>query len=330
MNIGAQILESWAKATLEPDINTYYIENIPMWLNSDIKIDGQLILSTRILDQEIQTLKQIFNQHTQTYYTYVELTQKFGTLSFDFLTYNALINVIPRSWKKVLSDLANEELDLVNESRVQKTLMLRNSVSKHFYWNLLELAHNDDNSSSRYRWETELGIVIIPTMWEALYYLGMSTTVSTKLRYFHYRVLNKILVTNVTRAKWDKDISSKCHYCNQANETILHLLCTCKIISKIWTNLSKWLRYFYNLEIDFTNDIIILNNYSGVHKQMINMYILSTKQLIYAKRCLNEGLIFPEVIERFNYWYNIEKTAIKDEAKYKKFKAKWHLHEQTM
>ena len=120
-------------------------------------------------------------------------------------------------------------------------------------------------------------------------------TISTKLQFFQYRILNKVLTTNVKRHMWNSQKSPLCHWCREEQETVLHLFVYCKVIQRIWRVLSKWLKYFFNIDLVFTDRMIILNNYDGPQGDLINMYILVVKQYIYAKKCLNENLQFAEI-----------------------------------
>ena len=158
----------------------------------------------------------------------------------------------------------------------------------------------------------------------------MYVTTSTKLWAFQYRLLNKILTTNVTRSKLDKSISPLCQFCSIEAETTLHLLYFCIKVKLIWEALVKWIQYFFDINVELTPDIIILNNYNSQLKQLINMYIVVTKQFIYAEKCLKEQLRFAELVERFNYWCNKEKLAITNSKPYSKFKRKWEIHEKKL
>ena len=54
----------------------------------------------------------------------------------------------------------------------------------------------------------------------------------------------------------------------------VHLFVNCEYAVKLWTNLKKWCKYFYNLTIDLEPVTIILNLYSGKEKFLINAFII--------------------------------------------------------
>ena len=49
-------------------------------------------------------------------------------------------------------------------------------------------------------------------------------TNSIKHREFHYKILNQILTTNVTRSKYTLGITGTCYFCEAYKETAAHLL----------------------------------------------------------------------------------------------------------
>ena len=109
----------------------------------------------------------------------------------------------------------------------------------------------------------------------------MKITPLTKLCWFQYRLLSGKVVTNNFRAKWDSNTTKLCYYCHSEVETINHLLLECRVIAKLWANLTKWLEYMLGCTIQLTEEIIILNNFSSQFNETINIMILIAKQYIF-------------------------------------------------
>ena len=109
---------------------------------------------------------------------------------------------------------------------------------------------------------------------------------------FQYKIINRILTTNLQRRKYT-NIGKECTFCGLDTETIVHLLCECSHVQKMWTILSKWCKYHYNLTVKITNELIILNAYVGNHKYMINDLILLMKRYI-RDQMLSKELKFNE------------------------------------
>ena len=197
------------------------------------------------------------------------------------------------------------------------------------YWSLI----NDTDSgleATRVLWEADLGTELDKDEWAKLYTQTFSYTISTKLRYFQYRVLNRIVTTNVKRSKWDNTVSPKCFFCNDKAETMLHIFYECKVTTKIREALERWLKYFYNITIQLNPEVILLNRYEGKYKKLINMYILVMKQHIYASKCLQKIPTFMGLTQKINNWYNIERNAAFLKGNMTKFQKKWKHYENHM
>ena len=132
---------------------------------------------------------------------------------------------------------------------------------------------------------------------------------------------------NVRRHLWHKDISDKCTFCHQQPETVTHLLITCPEVTRLWSRLEKFVKYFYNFEaFELMKSTIILNNYKNNHEMQINMFIAIMKQYIYAKKCFEKLPSFMEFTSKLSHWYRVEKYIIYQEnnnKKIKKFNLKW-------
>ena len=159
-------------------------------------------------------------------------------------------------------------------------------------------------------WAKELNILPMETLaeeWENILVHARKISNASKLQYLQYKILNRCLVTNITRSNWDKSIDGKCTFCDTKMETILHLFVECKKIKKQWVNLSRWFSYFNKINLTFDAQTIIFNKYEGPHKLLMNTMILIMKQFIYSSKCKKEAISFQGFIGKVGYWYNIEK-----------------------
>ena len=125
----------------------------------------------------------------------------------------------------------------------------------------------------------ELGENLTEDQWNNYFVLCLRYTTAVKLRYFQYRLINRILTTNVRRSKW-ANAYSKCTFCKITPETVIHLLCECPCVKVLWKTLETWCKYYFQINLMCTN-IIICNNYEGKYKKLVNLMILVLKQYIY-------------------------------------------------
>ena len=172
-------------------------------------------------------------------------------------------------------------------------------------------------------WQRDLGIEIEEEKWKKMFQNIFYITNNVTLRYFHYKILNRVLKTNWHLAKWDKQINEKCTYCRQNVETVIHLFYECPKVEKMWKTLQKWIKYFMNVNINITKEIIFLNNYSGKNKQPVNTLILISKRFIYVKKFTEKQLSFCTLLAEINHIRKIERITAYQNNRMKKHQQKW-------
>ena len=248
------------------------------------------------------------------------LWDKFGT-DINIINLYNVQRAIPKEWLRTVKMNIKNELDtgihlVTNQMKCSKVV-----------YNYLNAKKKDTSTGARHKWEVELNYEIIDSHWSSMFGRIRRLTLSTKLRLFQYRIVHRYLVTNKMVCKWAKDVSSKCSLCGQEEETIVHLLVKCPESEKMWKALSKWLKYFCN--IDFSPDVytIVMNDYKDSFKDMINCIILVTKYYIYVQRCLRNRLKFTEVIQAITKYKNIEKKVAHKLKLTDKHNNKWHMYD---
>ena len=174
-------------------------------------------------------------------------------------------------------------------------------------------------------WCRELGIQKNDKVWDNLYPDILRITKSTRLKYFHYRLINKRFTTNISRRKWDPDTSDRCTFCKQVPEMVLHFLWECPEVIEIWTNFQKWLSYILGFKFTLDRTTMICNNYKGPFGDLLNTLILITKHYIYATKCNKEDhtLRFLSLTQRFYEMQNIERIIALRNNKWHKYNRKW-------
>ena len=248
-------------------------------------------------------VRQLINDTQHRFMTYDEFITEHGCI-IDYLTYTRLIKAIPKVWTTITrhSDTHprnNTGFDLIKAQASMSQFAHRRITNKGF----------DNSSPLRFMWERELHIEIADRAWNQSMLRIHKITTSTKLRYFQCRLLNKTLVTNAMRHGWKREISPLCAFCGQVEETVIHILVECQYVRNIWRLLSRWIKYFSPIEINFSHELIILNNYKERSSCMI------TKQYIYTSKCLNKQLQFRQLITRISYYKKVEEFIAKETVK---------------
>ena len=120
--------------------------------------------------------------------------------------------------------------------------------------------------------------------WKKIYLTPIRATLSTKLREFQYKILNRILYTNGMLFKFKKIESPLCYFCENVIETIEHFLFLCPRVQVFWNEVCstfgeklKWSRSLHIKDIFFGSQDL------KIHNTLTNYIILESKYFLY--RC---------------------------------------------
>ena len=291
-----------------------------LWGNSAITRAGRAIFDKRLVNSNIDKVLDIYDISQKTFLTYDEVLSQFGNV-IDPLRYCALRAAIPGQWKIRLRNYDFIE-PLDKKSQIEK-LNLHKPASKAIYWDLIQDIYPKKILPGKFLWQRELYIAIDDETWSQNFWGFLNLIKPIKLRYLQYRILLCILTTNNLRHKWNPQILEKCTFCSQNTETILHLLVQCPVSQLLWQKLENMLKYFLEIRVTLDLRSIIMNNYNGPQKSMVNTAIIILKQVIYTAKCFNENPNFGTYMNKLMYWFEIEKTYAYQCNKYKKVLEKW-------
>lgn len=153
------------------------------------------------------------------------------------------------------------------------------------------------------------GVLLTAEKWSKFHVHINKITECTKLHFFQYKLLNRYVITNVRRNKFNVTISPLCSFCKNTPETIKHLFYDCILVKKFIYTLRHWLKFIVKIELpeDFTT--IILNNSTGPDHALVDTLLLLMKQFIYAQKCLDNPLTVQRFIVHVVKYKNIEQIA---------------------
>ena len=137
--------------------------------------------------------------------------------------------------------------------------------------------------------------------------MAFHCTLDTKIKEFHHKILNCIIFTNVKLNLIGVVESPNCTFCQEAAESVEHLLFSCGISSEFWKHALSWLRdNDVHLETINESDMIfgkfdIVEDYI-----LINHILLLAKYYMYCRKCHNSVPSIRGFIARARRVFNIE------------------------
>ena len=112
--------------------------------------------------------------------------------------------------------------------------------------------------------------------WETAYKIYFECLDDNIIKWFQYRVLNSILGTRSYLYRVKIGDSPLCGYCNNAEETIIHLMCDCTEVKTLWIDLKYFVFRQIQVNLDTDHRLILL----GYHKQDPNHLVLNIIYLV--------------------------------------------------
>ena len=319
VNVFSDILQAWSNITYGPPTSKNEVENQVIWMNSYIKINDRLIMYKLWHKKGLNKVGQLFGQNRELK-TYEQIQHEYGQI-VSFIDINNVYNAIPKEWKRYLTGAAGNKLHKSGIELVGDTIKCSAIVYKHLIDQL------QDKGTAKTKWEKELNFEINDNKWSKKFNDTKKLTLCTKLRFFQYRLLHRYLTTNVRVALWDTNVTNLCTFCKEKEETYLHLFVHCKHVKKLWDALAKWLNNFCFIQVNFSEVIVIFNEYKEEFADLVNTICLIVKYFIYVQKCYNQLPTFPAMIQAITQYKCIEMKAAYKIGIAKKIKHKWCMYD---
>ena len=104
---------------------------------------------------------------------------------------------------------------------------------------------------------------------------------------------------------------------------VLHLLCECEVAQNVWKALERWLTRKLGDGIELDVMTIMLSNYEGSHRTLINTLTIIFKQHLYASKCLGNYPTFMTCLTTEVEYHQIEKVIAYRNKKMQKHYKIW-------
>lgn len=253
-----------------------------IWNNRDIKIDKQTMFYSKLFDKGIYHIHQIITPDGR-YEDFQLLKEKFDIDGSDYLRLRGIYCAAKRNIEEYLAMNINEEYEQIVNYRIITPHCLQlipHLKSRHFYKILIESKYEKPISTFRMQLKFDMTEEDIAKARK----LVIQTSLDSKLREFQFKILNNILPLNYKLFKMKLIISPYCTFGCSQNETVEHIMWTCRVTQEFWRNLIGLLHHF---DFSFLNERSVITGIVGKHKyrMLLNQILLIAKKCIYVNRC---------------------------------------------
>ena len=262
-------------------ISEFLQEPIPF--HHKIKIEGTLISRQVWRRLGIRTFGQLTSGNFD-FLEYSRFTTKFGN-DINFLEYYGMIKAI----KIYKESLHLKDAPSPNTTEAKPCAILQserkgaNAIRNILRQNIRLLP------KAVAKWNNTYIRTFLGLDWPAAYSRLKSSTSDTKLNWFQYRILRRVLTTIDYLYKRKVIDSDRCTFCKTEKETISHLLWDCTYSETFWKHVLEWITKNtpHVRSHNITEQLVIFGvKDDATTDKVLDLIMLIAKYYIFRCRCL--------------------------------------------
>ena len=115
-----------------------------------------------------------------------------------------------------------------------------------------------------------------------------------------------------------------CTFCNNSEETIMHIFCYCPFVNTVWSKLEQWVLNKANIKIKLTNQNKLFG-LIGNQNKAFNCILIIVRKEIFTAKCSNQLPLFEKICSAIKKYYEMEKYIARTNLKENLFEKKWVL-----
>ena len=262
--------------------------------NSFIKIDSKMLFKKSLLDSNAIHVKDFFDDNASPL-SYDTFTNNFNLRNFTFTLFFGIINAIPKMWRANLLPY----LHTVNDNiKCLLTFCSAIKPTRHIYKSIL----NYTAPNCIRKWDQ-----VADTDWNTIFKLPFVAIRDSKVHYFQFRFLHRIIGVNSFLHKIKISESPLCSFCGEVEETIEHLFWDCIHVQLFWSNVCNQC-----IKIDFKlSGPIVFFGYTAKLNHPLNFFLLNAKHYIFSCKFNNTKPIVSVFKKKFKFLLSVEEYITK-------------------
>ena len=131
-----------------------------------------------------------------------------------------------------------------------------------------------------------------------------------RLKWFQLRIINRILTTNKSVAKYKVNQSPLCTFCKETDETISHLFYDCRKVKIFWKQLENEINQkCSSIKVkNLSKSLILLGSSTNFESNAIfDTLLVMAKYYIYRQKVIDKPLYCNLFLKELKYEYTCEK-----------------------
>ena len=290
-----------------------------IWNNPQINIGGNTVFYSSWVQNGILYINDLMDPEGG-FYSLEALRRKYVNLRTNFLEYHGLIRTITESFRKV-SLFTNAKPVAKPFIPINIDILLKDKKGcRRIYKILLPNFKN----KAKLKWSQQLQY-IDDNKWKTICSAPFECTGDIKLRWFQFRITQRILSTNYFLKMIKVSSEDRCSFCYQVQETIYHIFCMCPITNTIWRKLEEWILCKCKIKVSLCDNDILFGKFPIRKHTGLNNILLIAKFAVYRNRCNGSKPSFQNIQHDIIKYHNTEKHMWKKSLKNTLYLKKWDV-----
>ena len=314
---------SWQKA-MRKVLNTEYTEQhflfLPIWHNSLVKVNKRPVYIDQWYRKGVRIIGDFI--HGETFLTKDEFESKFGLQGICWLTYHGILSSLSKLFRSRKITL-NLQPDLIAPfiPPLYHVLIKHEKCCKHVY-NFL--SSKQISPTGIIRWNNKFNLHIVP---EDVFKICFKITEDTKIQWFQFRLLHRILPVGQYLKKIGATNNELCSFCDHSVESLEHVFFNCDTASAIWDNLEYIIFEKTNTVVHFDFSMVMFGVLSNQYpyKDTLNFIIIYTKFYMYINLKKHDLPNMNGLISFLSQNFKIQRFIACKHDKISLFDDKWNL-----
>ena len=290
------------------------ILSVNIWDNKNIRIANKTILYKRRYDKHIYFIKDLIKDDgtvmdAQAFCDKYEIRVKF----LEYLVVRMAIENYIRT-NQIMTEMSSPHNIYLPFNIKEIFKSKRGCKDMYRVFNTKSIT-----SKTQQKWNNTFENVNLN--WKMIYKLPTKSCNNTKLHWFQYRILHRIIYTNDLLFKLHIKQDDLCCFCGSLPEKIEHLFWHCNVVVEFWESIERWLleSIQFSLNIDKQTDILELH-LIDISKDLLTI----TRYYIYKCRIENKRLNLLTWRKEVNQFVSIEKMIGTKNGYFEKFNRHWN------
>lgn len=314
-----QVIKVWAQLTFFNPRNKQQVLAQCLWYNGNMQIPN--MFEKKLFEAGIEEISHIYNEEENRFINCAEIQANFN-VQVSFLELYKPIQALPYTWRRLLRVADDsEEIFISWFASIEK----ESKVSRMLYWKIVDMK-NPVAQGSNLLWNQTFSLSV--EEWAKTCKSINLITLSTKLRLFQYKILQRCLVTNINLYYYKIRGNKLCTFCGKESETIVHLLWSCPKVRQFWSIVfnvycNQFQETRLTMQLDNISEKIILNTVAPKPMDVLNILVLIAKRYIYITRCLGNQLNIQGYLQMIKEYKILEQYIAKQKNKLEQHTPKW-------